>query len=171
MTTTGAPNSGVNLLKMLGAHGIDHAPAASMRAGRADLSSAGFAELLGLARRGEVSSGRDVTIDPGVNVDLTPDQRSALAAAADRAEAAGLNRALVIVGGRGLVLDVASRSVTATTDITSPTVLSQIDGVVSAGAAGDRPASAPAPGAGTIGNATLAQVLARSETAPAGTRG
>lgn len=163
MTTPTTANSAAGMLKMLGSSGAGPMHALSTHPAKADIATAGFAELLGLAKSGDVSSGREVSIDPGLDVDLTPDQRKALAEAADRAEAAGLNRALVMIGGRALVLDVASRSVTAAADLSSPTVLSQIDGVVSAATKDGQGAALLMPPASAIGNRSLAQVLAPSE--------
>lgn len=158
-------STATNLLKMLGSSGGAPMLAPGARAGKPDVGTADFKELLGLAQKGEMDTGRAVSIDPGLNIDLTPDQVKALSAAADQAEAAGLNRALVMIGGRGLVLDVASRAVTAAADMGTPGVLSQIDGVVSAqGREGDRGVTLTPP-VNPIGNLSLAHLLAQSDPA------
>ncbi len=160
----------LNMLKMLGRTGAGPTIAPGVPGGRPDITKAGFADLLKMARAGEMSSGREVSIDPGVKADLTSEQKTALASAADRAEAAGLNRALVIVNGQGFVLDVASRSVTATADLSNPSVLSQIDGVVNAGTGELGRAALAMPPSGLVGNSTLAQVLSRGAEGSSGKR-
>jgi hypothetical protein len=152
------------LLGALGSQGVGRVPASTGRVSKADIAGADFAQLLGMARGGQIDSAREVAIDPGVKLDLTPQQRAALGAAADRAEAAGLSRALVMIGGQGLMLDVASRTVTGTADLSTPGVLGEIDGVVKAPAI-DRAAPALRPPLPPIGNMTLAQALTRDEPA------
>lgn len=163
MTTPAAGNTSVDMLKVLGSSGAAPTIAPWTKGGGVDIATADFKALLGQAKRGELSSGRDVSIDPGLKIDLTPDQVKALSAAADKAEAAGLNRALVMIGGRGLVLDVASRSVTAAADMGAPGVLSQIDGVVSAGAEGAAASALVKPPVNPVGNLSLSQILAERD--------
>jgi hypothetical protein len=159
-------NATADMLRMLGSSGNAPALNPGSRAGKADIASAGFADLLKLAKDGEVSSGREVSIDPGLKIDLTPEQRTALSAAADRAEAAGLNKALVMIGGHGLVLDVASRTVTGSADLSNPSVLGQIDGVVNAGGKGAQAGAPLMPPVNPVGNLSLAHLLAQSAPKP-----
>jgi hypothetical protein len=69
-----------------------------------------FEELLALAGQGRIESGRTVNTDFAAAEPFTGDELSRLAAAADVAEAAGATRALLLMNGRGLVLDVPTRS-------------------------------------------------------------
>lgn len=76
---------------------------------RPPLEAQGFDDLLSLASRGSVHSGRPVQAAPGLDLALTNDQLDRLAAAADVAEAAGATRALMLIDGRSLVMDVKLR--------------------------------------------------------------
>ena len=84
--------------------------AAPARPGLADQS---FDELLALASRGEIESGRQVQVTFEPNETLDDQQISRLSAAADLAEASGARRAMTLIDGRGFVLDVAQRTLTA----------------------------------------------------------
>ncbi|MHC4108684.1 MAG: hypothetical protein ACYSTY_11420 [Planctomycetota bacterium] len=77
------------------------------------LEGQSFDELLALARQGSVPSGRAVqwAADPARPLD--EQQLTRLSAAADVAEAAGARRALMLIDGRGVVLDVANRALVA----------------------------------------------------------
>lgn len=105
-----------------------------------------FAALLARAERGDVASGLPVTVAPGSGVQLSPEQLSRLAAAADRAEAQGAVRALVLIDGVALRMDVATRQITGAADLSAGSVLTGIDSVLSVPAA---------PVAGTDPGATL----------------
>lgn len=138
MTTTGA-----DLLKLLG--GLA-APGAATSAVGSGASSTGidFAALLQRASTGEAVSGRPVSIAKGAGVELTQDQLVRLAAAADKAEAQGATRALVMIDGKALTIDVAVRQVTGAADLGSG-VLTGIDAVVSVpGADAAGPGGSPA---------------------------
>ncbi len=79
------------------------------------LEGQSFNELLALAQQGSVRSGRAVhwggAVDPARPID--EQQLTRLSAAADVAEAAGARRALMLIDGRGVVLDVANRTLVA----------------------------------------------------------
>ncbi len=79
------------------------------------LEGQSFDELLALAQQGSVRSGRAVHwgggADPASPID--EQQLTRLSAAADVAEAAGARRALMLIDGRGVVLDVANRTLVA----------------------------------------------------------
>ncbi len=85
------------------------------------LEGQSFDELLALAQQGSVRSGRAVHwgeasgggwgADPASPID--EQQLARLSAAADVAEAAGARRALMLIDGRGVVLDVANRTLVA----------------------------------------------------------
>ena len=82
------------------------------------LEGQSFDELLVRAQQGSVRSGRAVhwsggggAADPASPID--EQQLARLSAAADVAEAAGAKRALMLIDGRGVVLDVANRTLVA----------------------------------------------------------
>lgn len=164
MTATGS-----ELLRALGALTGPARPertgGATTRPGWAGgIESVPFADLLATARSGTVSSGLPVSIAPGAGIELTEDQLMRLGAAADRAEAAGATRALVLIDGMSLRLDVGVRSITGTADMGASGVLTGIDAVLRAppsGAGADpAPAVAP-PGVGRAAqNASLLRTLA-----------
>ena len=83
-------------------------------AGRAPFEAQSFDELLSIVSTGSLRSGRPVTVDPDAKIDtLDAAQLDRLANAADAAEASGSRRAVLLVDGRGLVLDVAARTLSA----------------------------------------------------------
>lgn len=90
----------------------------------------GFASLLNLARAGEVSSDRLVEPGRDVQVSLTPQQQQRLAVAVDQAQSQGLSRALVLMDGKALVVDVTARTIESQLTDESG-VLDGVDGVVS----------------------------------------
>src|SRR5689334_705012 len=111
MTTTAT-----DLLRQLGSGVRPVAPAASPPAGATALKpgqveSAGFADLLAAAKGGNVQTGLNISIAPNANVTLTPEQLARLSSAADRAQAAGLHDALVLIDGQALKLDVFTRTI------------------------------------------------------------
>lgn len=130
----------------------------SARSAAGASTEAGFAQLLERARRGELESGAGVTVGAGAGVELTGEQLSRLAVAADRAEAEGIHTALAYIDGMALVLDVHTREVRG---VAAGGVMSGIDGVVWApDGAGGAP---PAPGPGGVSNASLLEALARRD--------
>lgn len=150
------------LLRLLGAPvgppGAGGAPAAAP-ASAADVP---FAELLGRAQRGSLSSGIAVSVDASCPVTLTPEQLERLSIAADRAEAAGIHTAAAIIDGMTLRLDVHSRRITGLIDPAAGPVAG-IDGIVAAPApvgADAGTALAGPPRAGLAGNASVSTLLA-----------
>jgi hypothetical protein len=106
-------------------------------AAQAGVESASFAELLEQVRAGVIGSGRTVGVATGSEIELSEDVAKRLSAAADKAEAAGIRQALVILDDRKLVLDVATREVRASDalDTAGPVtgsagILAGIDGVI-----------------------------------------
>lgn len=83
---------------------------APARPGLADQS---FDELLALASRGAIESGRRVQMTFEPKETLDDQQITRLSAAADLAEASGATRAMMLIDGRGLILDVGQRTLTA----------------------------------------------------------
>lgn len=99
------------------------------------IGTSSFEELLAQARAGEFSSGLPVSIAPDASVKLNPDQLTRLVQAADQAEAEGANRAIVLMDGMALTLDVATRTVTGKADASATRVLAGYDAVVAVAAA------------------------------------
>jgi len=128
-----------------------------------------FADLLAKAQAGEVSSHVPVTVANGAGVSLSDEQLRRLSIAADRAEASGVSRALVLIDGMALRLDVGVRQVTGRVELGPGAALAGVDGVVRAPEAA--PAGtmevpiAQAPGVSSM-NATLLRALARAEGSP-----
>lgn len=137
-----------DLLKMLG--GAGHAArvrpsSGEARPSAAELTRTGtFADLLAAARKGELGGGNPVSVLPGANVELSPDQIQRLSVAADMAQSAGATRALVRIDGQTLLMDVGARSITAKVNAVPGQVVTGIDSVI------DVP---PAPSAPTIQSA------------------
>jgi hypothetical protein len=80
-------------------------------AGAALFESRPFDELLDAAFRGQVPSDRAVEVACDLQPPLDAEQLQRLALTADRAEAAGAQQALMMIDGRGVLLDVASRTI------------------------------------------------------------
>jgi hypothetical protein len=97
---------------------------------KAPLEQQPFDELLVKASQGLIASGRSVTAGDAVASPLTDDELTHLAAAADQAEASGAQRALLVMDGRGLVLDVAARTLTAEVSAGTATPVTGIDTAV-----------------------------------------
>lgn len=128
------------------------------------LSAGGsFQSILDKARAGAVSSGIAVTTAKDCPITLTQDQLTRLAAAADIAEANGAGRAVFLVDGQALRMDVGTRTILGPVDLSSTAVLSDIDAVVAVAAsdAVKKQASAPFTAPSNIGtNASLLRTLA-----------
>ena len=157
------------LLRMLGSV-LAPNPAQNLAAGAAPAAGLDFASLLRQAGAGDLSSGLGVTIAKGAGVQLSNEQLLKLAAAADRAEAQGATRALVLIDGRALKLDVAVRQITGEADLNTTGVLTGIDAVVSVpspGAVGQQPGTAvPLPRAGYASPSLLRLLGASTESPP-----
>ncbi len=80
---------------------------APTRPGLADQS---FQQLLTLASQGAIESGRQVQLAFEPKQSLDDEQIARLSTAADRAEAFGAKRAMMLIDGRGLLLDVEQRT-------------------------------------------------------------
>jgi len=161
----------VSLLRALGGGarplGISGAGAATGTARSGTAAGVPFADLLARAQTGEVASALPVTVTNGAGVNLSEDQLQRLSVAADRAEASGATRALVLIDGMALRLDVGVRQITGTAELGAGAALSGIDGVVRAPESADSGAnesiSVGVPRSGAPGlNATLLRALARA---------
>jgi hypothetical protein len=97
------------------------------------IGSDSFAALLEQARAGNVESGVPLRVPSQLGLNLNQSQVERLMKAADQAEAQGAARALVMMDGMGITLDVGTRTVTGTVDASKPGVLEGIDAVVVAG--------------------------------------
>lgn len=88
------------------------APARSGAPG-APIERRGFDDLLSLVARGSLRSERSVTVAGAAHIDppLEAGQLARLASAADEAESAGAHRAVMLIDGRGIVMDVPQRVV------------------------------------------------------------
>ena len=85
----------------------------------APLEQQPFDELLASAKAGRLASGRAVsTAHEGEPI--SPEQLQRLAVAADRAESSGAQRAVLLLDGRALVLDVPTRTVSAELSASAP---------------------------------------------------
>jgi hypothetical protein len=88
-----------------------------------------FAALLQGARRGELEGSAPVQIGRDVPVRLDSQQLQRLSVAADRAQAQGMDAALMLIDGQVLKMDVGTRTITQRLDGAS-TLAADIDGVV-----------------------------------------
>lgn len=118
--------SAINLLRALGAAGGPVRPGANTAT---PVNNTDFEALLSSAQAGTLESGLRVAVEPQAGVTLTDQQIDALSTAADRAEALGLSKVLVLTGGPALELDVASRRVTGVVRFDKQTPLTGFDGV------------------------------------------
>jgi hypothetical protein len=102
-----------------------------------------------------------VTIDKTAPVRLTTDQLQRVALATDQAEAQGATRALVLIDGQALRLDVLDRRITGSADLSAAGVLTGLDAVVSVpgvgqtGAAPVGPSVLPLPRSGIVSPSLL----------------
>ncbi len=115
-----------------------------------------FADMLGKAQSGLQPSGQPVELGRGVDLDLTTDQLSRLAQAADRAEAQGAQTAVVMIDGRALELDVTLRQITGEVNADEG-IRPEIDTFLFAPPASQTPATGPA---GAPQNPDLLRILA-----------
>lgn len=130
------------LLRQLGSGAV---PGAGVAARQSTAASEGaFTELLRKAQAGELTSARPVTISSDAaraGVKLSPDHLAVLSAAADKADAAGVRTALVMIGDQALKLDVGNRTILGPAD-PADGVLTGIDGVINLS---DRPLGVSGP--------------------------
>lgn len=119
-----------DLLRTLGAGlspvGTEKAPAGGPRL----IEGQTFDQLLSRARGGEIESGAPIRVESSSGLKFTPEQSVRLARAADHAEAQGAGRAVVLMDGMALTMDVATRTVTGRVDLTKDGALMGIDAVI-----------------------------------------
>ncbi len=128
--------SALDLLRALGsgvhAGKVGNATAAP----KASATGVDFASLLDQARAGKIASNIPVRLGDGVGLDLSADQLQRLSVAGDQAEAQGAGRAVVLIDGMALSMDVATRTITGQIDLASGGTLTGVDAVVVASAPG-----------------------------------
>jgi len=150
-------NEGSGLLQKL-ASGIRPAgPERAVTPALREVAGPGFAELLAKAGQGEITSGLPVTIARNAGVELSAEQLARVGVAADRAQAAGADRAIVLIDGAALKLDVATRTISGPADLAPGAVHGDIDALVVAAGPATAAAGPVPPGAG---GATLLKALA-----------
>lgn len=145
--------TGTELLRLLGGMAAPQTGAVPAAAPGA-AGATDFASLLQQASAGQLSSGRPVTIGKNSGVVLSADQLGRIASAADQALAQGSSKALVLIDGKAVKLDVMTREITGQVDLSGGGMLTDIDSVVGVPpAAGAAAASAAAPGVVPLPNA------------------
>lgn len=108
--------------------------AASGLGAKNTFESLSFADLLTREASGQLTTGRPVSIHPDCDVQLSEDQMQRLGVAIDRAEASGAQRALVMIDGMAMKVDIGIRQIVGKVDLQSTPVLGEIDAVVQADA-------------------------------------
>lgn len=89
-----------------------------------------FAQMLTKAQAGELTSGMVVHTAVHSGVELNPMQLARLSVAADRAEAQGATRAIALIDGQAVHLDVPTRTVLGKADLSSGKTVTNIDAVI-----------------------------------------
>ncbi len=132
------------MLRQLGQSARINAPSNAQPAGSTGVQSGEFSDLLSRARNGTLSSNKPVTVKADAGLKLSEDQLARLSLAADRAEAAGLRKALVTIDDQRVILDVQQRTVLGNAG-TLDGVLDGIDGVIDLSGSLVPPAGKPGP--------------------------
>lgn len=133
------------MLRQLGQLGrVNPAQATPAQAQPSGVQPGEFTELLRRAREGSLSSSRPVEIESGSGLKLSDDQLARLSLAADRAEAGGLRKALVMIDDQRVILDVHQRTVVGAAG-TKSGILDGIDGVIDLAGVLNASEAAPAP--------------------------
>lgn len=134
---------------------------AALRTGTSKpIDGASFDELLNKARAGEISSGVPVRVTRESGVALSESQLARIAVAADKAEAEGAARAIVLIDGQVLSLDVPTRTITGAVDPSKTQVQAGHDAVITV-AAESSPRPAPA---GSLLLSRLKPLITRRES-------
>lgn len=89
-----------------------------------------FEAMLNRVKAEGFHSGLGVTVAPEAGVQLSDDQLQRIAAAADVAQAHGVNRALVTIDGMNLMLDVSVRRITSKVEIQPGVPVTGVDAVM-----------------------------------------
>jgi hypothetical protein len=142
----------------------------------APLEDRSFGELLALVADGEVRSQCPVSLDFEPRTPVSDDQLGRMSGAADMAAAHGAEKALMLIDGRGLVLDVTGRTLIAELGERDDDPIVALDAAVfiADGAAAQRVVGCPGPGlapravAEQIARAFAARMAAPPSPVPAG---
>jgi hypothetical protein len=124
---------------------------------KAPIESQSFEQLLGRARAGAIHSGRQVQVAAELQPPLDAAQLERLSDAADQAEAIGATRALLLLDGRALVLDVANRTIVS--ELNDATAVPGIDAAVRVGAMATEPPALHPPPKGVLPPAMLKHLI------------
>lgn len=116
----GSASGGASVAGASGARATDHV--------RQPLHAASFTDLLRRAQG--IDTQRPVSIARDVPTNLGAEQLARVARAVDQAEASGAVRALVLIDGQALTVDVQTRQIVGAVEATSPCVLTNIDTMV-----------------------------------------
>lgn len=161
-------SEGLDLLRRLTPIGQGQGAAALVRTPSSSTSSSAqgldFAQMLDKAQAGDLVSGLTVHTAPLSGVELTPAQLARLSAAADKAEAQGATRAIALIDGQAVQMDVTTRTVLGKADLSAGKTITNIDSVI---VVPDEGATGPGVGGpakdATKLNTTLMDVLKKSE--------
>lgn len=124
------PMNPAHLMKRLEPPVRPGAAGSTGKAPTSPLEQQSFDQLMTLVARGDVRSDRAVRVDFATDDELTPEQLDRLAGAADQAQAHGARRAVMLIDGRGLVMDVAERALTAELSAADSGAVMDIDAAV-----------------------------------------
>lgn len=149
---------------LLGALGSMFRPSAQAAATATPTGQSGdFTDALARAEAGTLASNAPIQIAKGLDLKLSQSQLSRLSGVADRAEAMGAARAIVLIDGRALTLDVGTRTITGTADMNSTQVHSDADAVITVAPEGatapTAPLGPPSAGAAALANPSLLQLI------------
>ena len=115
-----------DLLKLLNSVTTAPRPASTSASAPKDtIEASEFTELLEKARTGQLASNRQVTLDSDAGFSLSDVDLARLSLAADKAEAAGIHKAVVFLDDKALLLDVQSRKVLGSADLSSGVAVRQ----------------------------------------------
>lgn len=119
-----------------------------------------FDQLLTQASRGGIVSGRQVEVGCDMHPPLDASQLERLTSAADQAEASGSKRALMLIDGRAVVLDVSSRTIEAEVSSQSAASMYSVDSAIRVASDSDSD-STPLkyPGSGVLPSSITKQFL------------
>ena len=137
---------------------------AASTAPTAGIEHQSFEELLTRARQGHMESGRAVTAGADATQELTSEELQRLASAADLAEASGARKALLIMDGRGLVLDVATRTLSGALSGDAASRVTQLDTAVYVPGADEQEAQPLGPPASRMPPPAVARQIASAQS-------
>jgi len=136
---------------------------ASAPQGRRPIEQQGFDELLTLVSTGAVRSEQPIHVPEHLADSFDDAQRERLGSAADTAEAAGAERALMLIDGRGVTMDIKQRAVTAELKADSNTLVHVDAAVYVAGDESAEQTGARGPRTGLVPMAVASQLEAAAE--------